>query len=970
MSAPSAAALRFGPFQLDTANARLTRDGQPVELAPKAFELLAFLACRPGQLVTKDELLDAVWGRRFITEGVIKTVVSELRAALRDDPRAPRWVETVPRRGYRFVGRVEDPAPASAPTMAELPPAAARRDAGFVGRDAELARLHRAWGEACAGQRRMVFVAGEAGVGKSTLIINFVGGIEHGRAASGQCVEAYGGGEPYLPVLEALSELCGSDPAVVDAVRRIAPTWLVQMPWHLGDTDRVALRHEVAGATQDRMLREMGALLDQLSQQAPLLLVLEDLHWADTATVELLGALARRRTPAALMIVGSYRPTDVAINEHPFGDLLRGLRAQRLLAETLLDGLAPPELAELVAGRYGKACAEPGFVEALHRDTEGLPLYALGVLDELADEGLLVQAPGGWRPAAELGEHLPVPSSLAGVVEKQLSRLPADTRVLLETAALAAPQFKHIELAEALQLPETAVRERLEELVQRQIWLRAAGALDLPDGRLALRCTFRHALIRQVLAQRVSPALKLQRHRRFADSLERAWGVRVDEIAGELAMHCEQGREPLRAAGFYALSARTALQRHAAREALALAQRGLALIEPLPDSARRDAELPLLALRVTATVLTEGLAAPAVRPLVAQATGLLGELPVTPDTAALWQVSLLVHVTGRLPGTSELAQRFLQRAIEGGDPHCQAAGHNGVAIDSLHGGRLADSMAHFEQALVMLDAQPARPTILLRDSRLEALAYLCLVCEVAGRFGRSLECRAAVDALIARGTDLIGEALGRWFQVYAHFFRGDPPAAQPLAARCVALLESRQVSPALQPHRMALGWAQAALGDRSGGALALDALQRYRTQGSRQGLVGLYALAAEALRLSGDNEAANACVAEGLAGCSGIGDGFAMCELLRLHGELQAAADPQSNSAEANLREAHAIAQRQGAVLLEVRAALPLARLWRERGDANAAAALVADVLGRCEPGADAPAVLALRKEARADVTA
>jgi DNA-binding winged helix-turn-helix (wHTH) protein/predicted ATPase len=550
------APLRFGPFELDIANVRLVRDGQPLTLPPKAFALLACLAARPGQLVSKDELLDTVWGRRYVSEGVIKTVVSELRAALDDDPRQPRWIETVARRGYRFVGDVA--AAAAAPDPQGGAPG------GLIGREAELGELQSAWKAAQAGQRRFVLVAGEPGVGKSALLAAFVAGLEQGRVVSGQCVEAYGSDEPYLPVLEALGQMCSAEPALVPTLRRFAPTWLVQLPWHLTEADRATLQREVTGATQDRMLREAGALLDHLSQDQPLLLVLEDLHWADAATVRLLDVLARRRGPARLMIVCSFRPADVAIADHPFGDLRRELRLHRLVDEVVLEGLDPPRLAALLDQRFGPPALPPAFVQALHQHTEGLPLFVLGVLDELVADGALVpRGEGGWRLTGDPAAPLPVPASLAGVIEKQFMRLPAEVRALLETAALAAPEFQHLEIAEAMSLPADTVRERLEGLLRRQIWLRAAGAEELPDGRWALGCTFEHALIRHTLARRVGPSLRVERHRRLANALEAAWGVRVGEIASELAMHAEQGHEPLRAARYCALAARNALQRRA-----------------------------------------------------------------------------------------------------------------------------------------------------------------------------------------------------------------------------------------------------------------------------------------------------------------------------------------------------------------------------------------------------------------------
>lgn len=170
--------LRFGDFELDVANARLSRAGTPVELPPKSFELLVCLARRPQSLVLKDELLDMVWGRRFVSEGAVKTVVSELRAALGDDARAPRWIETVQRRGYRFIGTLQDDAspPTAAPADPAAPTATQPADplpdhlppAGLppVGRDEAIAAL-----AARLDDTPLLTLTGPGGVGKSTLAL-------------------------------------------------------------------------------------------------------------------------------------------------------------------------------------------------------------------------------------------------------------------------------------------------------------------------------------------------------------------------------------------------------------------------------------------------------------------------------------------------------------------------------------------------------------------------------------------------------------------------------------------------------------------------------------------------------------------------------------------------------------------------------------------------------------------------------
>ena len=176
MTSPRAPALQFGPFTLDVAEAQLTRDGQPIALRPKAFELLVALVRRPRELVTKDELLDTVWGRRFITEGVIKSVVGELRTALGDDPKQPLWIETVPRRGYRFAGRVDAVPVADRHTdepVAQLPPSRPAASGNLpaalppiVGRDTELAEL-----SALLSAQRLVTIAGPSGIGKTSLAL-------------------------------------------------------------------------------------------------------------------------------------------------------------------------------------------------------------------------------------------------------------------------------------------------------------------------------------------------------------------------------------------------------------------------------------------------------------------------------------------------------------------------------------------------------------------------------------------------------------------------------------------------------------------------------------------------------------------------------------------------------------------------------------------------------------------------------
>jgi predicted ATPase len=197
----------------------------------------------------------------------------------------------------------------------------------------------------CDGERQSVFIATEPGNGKATLAHEFqhqaAANVPGLRAACGQCVEGYGSKEAYYPMLEALGQLCrgfGGN-SVVRALAEQAPTWLVQFPALVKPEHREMLQQEILGATRQRMLREIGDALNTIASGSPLLLVLEDLQRADPFTVDPISAVARSRTPAKLMFVGTYRQMDVAVSGHPMQALKPDLLIHRLCREITLEPL-------------------------------------------------------------------------------------------------------------------------------------------------------------------------------------------------------------------------------------------------------------------------------------------------------------------------------------------------------------------------------------------------------------------------------------------------------------------------------------------------------------------------------------------------------------------------------------------------------------------------------------------------------
>jgi len=237
------------------------------------------------------------------------------------------------------------------PLRMRAPTNAANRRAAIpiVGRDEELAHLRESFKQAQSGSRRIVFVTGEPGAGKTTLVTALLDSIDGNggamRFARGQCVEQHGTVEPYMPVFEALTRLCREPDGAhfIDILHRLAPSWLAQMPSLVSVEDRVRLQAQ--GTPQTRMLREMVEALEAIASDTPFVLWLEDLHWADPSTLDLIGALARRGESARLLFIGTCRPLEALPADHRLLALMDELPRQRQYAELALQPLSDEVLA-------------------------------------------------------------------------------------------------------------------------------------------------------------------------------------------------------------------------------------------------------------------------------------------------------------------------------------------------------------------------------------------------------------------------------------------------------------------------------------------------------------------------------------------------------------------------------------------------------------------------------------------------
>jgi DNA-binding winged helix-turn-helix (wHTH) protein/tetratricopeptide (TPR) repeat protein len=601
--------LRFSPFRLDPDNALLWRGSTEIRLTPKAFAVLHCLVERRGQLVTKEALLERVWPRTVVGDAVLKVCVREIRKALGDEVGAPRFVATVHRRGYRFIADVTDVDPrpprgqppggaAAAATLSSH--ASYRGPAHFVGRETALGKLRTGLDAAWRGVRQIVFVTGEPGIGKTGVVEAFLEGVASDPRvwiARGQCVETYGTQEPYLSLLDALGRLCretGGD-WLVTLLRQHAPTWLVQMPWLLGPADRDALQRELLGATQERMLREIAEAVEALTAEAPLVVVLEDLHWSDPATVDLVSLLARRPQPSRLLLIGTYRPVDLIVRQHPLKEVKLELQATGRCQELSLDLLGEAAVAEYLRERFAHNAFPSELARVINRRTEGNPLFMTSVIDDLVGRGLIAMRDDWWELRAGLEEvEVSVPESLRQMIERRIEQLGGEERRILAAGSVAGMEFSAVSVAAALNQVTAEVEERCDELARRQLFIRSLGAREWPDRTVASSYGFIHALHQNALYQGITPTRRRHLHQAIGEREEIGHSDRTGDIAGALAAHFQQAGDDRRAVRYLAEAADTASRRHANAEAVGYVARALDIAERLPDGERVASHLGLL----------------------------------------------------------------------------------------------------------------------------------------------------------------------------------------------------------------------------------------------------------------------------------------------------------------------------------------------------------------------------------------
>jgi DNA-binding winged helix-turn-helix (wHTH) protein/tetratricopeptide (TPR) repeat protein len=942
--------LLFPPFRLDPANQQLWRDKEEISLRRKTFDVLRFLVDHPGQLVTKEALLDAVWPGVVVGDSMPATCVVELRRALGDDARTPRFIETVHRRGYRFIAQVTAAAAREVAPKPSQPPK--RPKSIMVGREEELALLQGWYSQVLEGQRLVLFVAGEAGIGKTTFVQAFLDSIaQEGtpRLGRGQCVEQYGSGEPYMPVLEALSQLSREHGGerVIEVLNKFAPTWLAQMPELLTREERVRLQTETQGVTQQRMLREMTQALEALAAQMPLVLLLEDLHWSDFSTLELISACARRSGPARMLIVGTYRPVEILVKDHPLRTMKQELELHRYCEELRLKLLSEQNVVDYLARRLaGDGSRQFGtLAPVIHGRTDGNPLFMVNMVDYLlVDAGLRASSrevsEAEW--AERLGVHrLDALRNIRQMIERNLERLKPEEQAVLEGASVAGAEFSAAAVAAALGRPQDEVEACCMRLSRREQFVSEQGAVAWPDGTVATGFRFNHALYQEVLYSRLPAGHQLQLHRLIALREEAGYGERAREVATELAYHYSRANDKNKAIQYFRLAGERAVDRCAFTEAEKAYRQALTLLKVLEESPERDArELELASALFGVLFITKGYSAgesveaAARARTLAEKTGNVAQL--VRQVYAAWAVALAFP---DYPSAIALAHQLLDLAQRENSHASLGFAHMANLQTRYLCGNLTEAEEHFRGLNEHLEDAVFKQ---FPGAFVIGLGFATVSAWSMGRADAARERFARAIAFACESENPYDLALARFFESWLYQLLKDPEASENASAQALAISEEHGFTYGRYLAQCRMGWARAQLGHASEGvALIRTGLAGLEDIGARQTLTNFLTLLAEAQALDGATADALRTLEE--VSQTNPGEIAFRPHSITFRGELELKLG-RTELAEASFHEAIALAQTMRATAWELRATMNLARLLDKQGRRDEARTMLADI--------------------------
>lgn len=586
----------FRPFRLDLTNHQLWRvsdDGEltQVTITAKAFDVLRYLVDHPGRLISHEELLEAIWSGIAVQPEVLKGHVLAIRNALGDDVKRPRYIETHRGRGYRFIADVTTTQKVDNRLSHLHGPA-------LVGRTAQLDALREALVQARKGHPGIVFVHGDAGIGKTALVEAFCSDLHHQHVALsfGRCIEGFSGAEPFYPVIEALSRLIkgANSHKVQDALLSVAPSWASQLAGILSREHRAMLEKVAQISARSRMLGEFCDLLEVLAEDEVFVLLLEDLHWSDFSTLDLISAFARRKSSVKLLLLATYRSDEYAVRAPALKQLVNELLLHKLCEAIHLTGLAEKDIVDYVQADDSEE--DRSFAQLLLHRSNGNPLFLGTILDHLQRSQLASHEQGRWKNEVPLAQiRFEIPQTISHVVETKISGLDDETQRVLEAASAVGNIFNPVVPATAAGLSARRFEEVCEALCRTRSFIHRHDVDRLESGETVWLYRFNHALLREVLLNRQGPLRLAQSYALIGKELEKSYPSELTAHAAfELAEQFSNAQEWSKGLVYLRIALQTAKRRFAHQDALIILDKADGIASHLAHDERESTRAMLL----------------------------------------------------------------------------------------------------------------------------------------------------------------------------------------------------------------------------------------------------------------------------------------------------------------------------------------------------------------------------------------
>jgi tetratricopeptide (TPR) repeat protein len=812
----------------------------------------------------------------------------------------------------------------------------------LAGRDTEIAGLLESFTLAVAGSGLVQCIAGEAGIGKTTLVENFTAHVRatHGATvARGSCSERLAGTEVYLPILEALDTLVHGPGghAIAEKMKSIAPSWYAQVaPPEADDPAFGAVMAQLRNSSAERLKREMVALLQAAATRAPVILFVEDVHWSDESTTELLAYLGTRLQGMRVLVVVTYRPSELHRVHHPFLPVKLDLQSRGACREIRLGSLRREDVDAYIAQQFPHHRFPPDLLALVYEKTEGYPLFFVDLCRYLRDHHLLAESLDGWHLRGSVESVArELPESVRSMIERKVDQLSEDDRHLLSVASVQGQTFTAAIVARALNLDEAVVEDRLNDIARRFALIDAVGEVELPDATITIRYRFGHGLYQNAVFAALTPTRRARLSYAVGEALLAA-GSPDGDPAPALAVLFESGRDFLRSANYFGDAARAAADIFAYREAIALARRGLAVLRHVDEGDERArTELKLQVALIRPLKARFGYSSTDLEETYARVKDLSDRLGAHREAFFVLSgfCSVQTH-RQELTAALSLAEHCAAIARSGQDDAlvAQAAWHRGQLLHYL--GRLVEARDQFEEGLRIYHPAVHNRALTLFGLVDGPLMSMGLLARVLWYLGYPDQARR----MMARGIDVARSVADQQTAALLLCTAGLLAATmrdRREVGECVTQLGTIQFEHALVNGITTMLQAWALSHDRPGNEperLFRDGHSAYMRVSRISGTV-FAAMHADILLSAGGAAEALPIIEQALAVVDRTGERVVEAELWRLRAEaLIARGGKDAADAECALARAVDIAHNQSAKSWELRAALSQAKLLRHQG--------------------------------------